>query len=224
MIRVTSSVMGTSILTIRNLAGYDHLISKATTIQCVRWKRKPIWLPTAKSKIFKVPQKPQIPEEEHAELQRLHNNYKTMMKSLRSFFVAKLEEEKVKSSATTSQEYANEDFLVRYHINKEWNKQVAAEREDRLIAERSRRTEEIMMKLEEKAERNLQIQRDVDAEIRKAKEEAPTFITPDNIDQAIAKALENIVNHNAAIDLEGNYYIEHSEEIPESEKKAENTV
>ncbi|XP_076295192.1 mitochondrial ribosomal protein S26 [Lasioglossum baleicum] len=224
MIRVTSSVMGTSTLTIRNLAGYDHLISKATTIQCVRWKRKPIWMATAKSKVFKVPQRPQISEEESAELQRLHNNYKTMMKSLRSFFVKKLEEEKVKSNVSTSQEYTDEDFLVRYHINKEWNKQVAAEREDRLIAARSERTEEIIKQLEEKEQRNLDIQREVDAKIRKAKEEAPTFITPDNIDQAIAKALETVVNHNAAIDPEGNYYVEHSGEIPESVKKAENTV
>lgn len=224
MIRVTSSVIGTSTLTIRNLAGYDHLISKATTIQCVRWKRKPIWLPTAKSKIFKVPQKPQIPEEEYTELMRIHNNYKTMMKSLRSFFIMKYQEEKAKSNVSTLKEYADEDFLVRYHINKEWNKQVAAEREDRLIAARNVRAEEIMKKLEEKEQRDLKIQREVDAVIRKAKEEAPTFITPDNIDEAIAKALETIVNHNAAIDLEGNYYVEHSGEIPESENKAENTV
>ncbi|XP_076650269.1 small ribosomal subunit protein mS26-like [Halictus rubicundus] len=159
-----------------------HLMSKATTMQCVRWKKKPIWLPTDKLKMFKVP-------------------------SLRS-----------------KRRYTDEDFLVRYHLNKEWNEQVAAEREDRLMAASCRRTEEIMIYLEVKAQRNLKIQREIDVEIRKAMEEVPMFITPDNIGQAIAKALDNIVHYNAAIDLKGNYYVEHSEEIPVRKKKSKNTV
>lgn len=75
--------MGTSLLAIRNLGGYDHLISQLPSIQCVRWKRKPQWLGTAKTKIFRVPVKPQIPIEEVLELRRLYNYYRTNMKSLR---------------------------------------------------------------------------------------------------------------------------------------------
>lgn len=69
-------------LTVRNLNVYDHLISNGPYIQCVRWKRKPIWLPTAKSKMYKIPQRPVIPIEDQCELKRLFNNYRTIMKSL----------------------------------------------------------------------------------------------------------------------------------------------
>lgn len=80
---IRSSLLGVSTLTVRNLNGYDHLICNGHRIQSVRWKRKPIWLPTAKSKVFRVPQRPVIPTEDKLELQRLHNNYRTLMKSLK---------------------------------------------------------------------------------------------------------------------------------------------
>nr|XP_033331013.1 probable 28S ribosomal protein S26, mitochondrial [Megalopta genalis] len=224
MIRSASSVMGTSALTIKNLAGYDHLISKATTIQCVRWKRKPIWLPTAKSKLFRVPERPVISDEENEELQRLNNSYRTMTKSLRSFFVNKHIEMRNKSRVITSQEHIDEDFIFRFNVNKKWNEQVAAAREERLKNLRENRTEEILKKMEMKAERDLQIQLRVDATIRKAKEESATFITKDNIDQAIEKAFENIIDYNSAIDLDGNTYVIDNKETAENTEKLENTV
>lgn len=45
-------------------------------LEFVRWRRKPRWLPTAKSKMFRVPERKEQTEEEKAELLRLHNNYK----------------------------------------------------------------------------------------------------------------------------------------------------
>lgn len=47
-----------------------------TCVHSVRWHRKPRWVPVAKSKMFRVPErKPEDPEE-RAELMRLHQNYK----------------------------------------------------------------------------------------------------------------------------------------------------
>lgn len=51
--------------------------------QIVRWRRKPRWLPVAKSKLYKVPKRPEISESERNELFRLHTNYKTQVKSIR---------------------------------------------------------------------------------------------------------------------------------------------
>lgn len=45
-------------------------------VQCVRWRRKPRWIPTAKSKMFRVPERVKEDPEERAELMRLHHNYK----------------------------------------------------------------------------------------------------------------------------------------------------
>lgn len=104
------------------------------------------------------------------------------------------------------EENMKKDFEVCSYLNDIWNKEVAAVRKERLANERKNRREEIAMKLKEKQDRDLQIQKLVDAEIRKAKEESSTFITPKNIDKTIDDALETIVDHNAAIDLNGNFY------------------
>lgn len=50
--------------------------SSGFALEFVRWRRKPRWLPTAKSKLFRVPERKQQSPEEKAELLRLHNNYK----------------------------------------------------------------------------------------------------------------------------------------------------
>lgn len=47
------------------------------------WVRKPLGSPMAKSKLFRIPQKPVLPEDETAEIKRLYDNYKNEMKSLR---------------------------------------------------------------------------------------------------------------------------------------------
>ena len=48
-------------------------------LEFVRWRRKPRWLPTAKTKMFRVPERVQQSPEEKAELLRLHNNYKLVL-------------------------------------------------------------------------------------------------------------------------------------------------
>jgi len=45
-------------------------------LEFVRWRRKPRWLPVAKSKMFRVPERKKQTEEERTELMRLHNQYK----------------------------------------------------------------------------------------------------------------------------------------------------
>lgn len=47
------------------------------------WKRKPIWLPMAKTKVFKIPPRPVVPPEEYEEMKRIHNHYRTVVKSIR---------------------------------------------------------------------------------------------------------------------------------------------
>ncbi|CAK9824720.1 Probable 28S ribosomal protein S26, mitochondrial [Anthophora retusa] len=202
----SSIIHGAKTLTVQNLRAYDHLIFHGPCIQSVRWKRKPIWLPTAKSKLFRIPPPPVPRPEEYEELKRLHNNYRTLMKSLRQFFID-YEAKKVQVfSEKFVKHNAEEDFKICSYINDIWNKEVAALREQRLATERKLRVEEINMKVKEKAIRDLNIQERVDAEIRKAKEEAVTFITQDNIDEAIKNTLETIVDHNFAIDSNGNFY------------------
>jgi hypothetical protein len=52
-------------------------------VHCVRWIRKPRWLPVAKSKMFRIPERPSIPENERIEFKRLHDRYNTHMRAIR---------------------------------------------------------------------------------------------------------------------------------------------
>lgn len=71
---------------LRNLlikSSFDSLASNGFNIshnpvcvQSVRWRRKPRWLPVAKSKMFRVPERHQLPAEEVKEWLRLNNNYR----------------------------------------------------------------------------------------------------------------------------------------------------
>ncbi|XP_017882691.1 probable 28S ribosomal protein S26, mitochondrial [Ceratina calcarata] len=212
MIR-TSMVFSANALTVRNLNAYDHLITNGPRIQCVRWKRKPIWLPTAKSKVFRVPTRPVIPEEDYNELKRLHNNYRTQMKSILNFFEEQEEIRKQNFDEATVNANIEKDFEICSYLNNTWNEQSAMLRTKRLAVERERRFKEIDEKLEAKAIRDKQIQIRVDTEIKKAKEQAPTFITQENIDEAIRKALETVVDHNVAIDIHGNPYKDKPENV-----------
>ena len=56
-------------------SGYN-VSSNPACVQCVRWRRKPRWLPVAKTRLFRVPERKQEDPDERAELFRLHNNYK----------------------------------------------------------------------------------------------------------------------------------------------------
>ncbi|XP_076678130.1 mitochondrial ribosomal protein S26 [Andrena cerasifolii] len=216
--------MSASSLTIRHLRAYDYLISNGPHVQCVRWKQKPIWLPTAKSKLYRIPKVPVIPQEEVEELKRIHNYYRTHMTSLRSHFIRMESANRIKFDPVTVRALAAKDFDKCNEINEQWNKEVAEEREQRLAKQREVRIKEIMLKLEAKRERDLELRSRVDAEIKKAKEEASTFITPENIDKAIENALKNIVNHNVAIDINGNFYTDDYTEVSQTTESAENAM
>jgi len=70
--------------TLTSIIGFsESFIPNSVYTQCIRWKRKPIWLPTAKSKLFRVPKRPETPIEEQEEIKRLYNHYRTYMSSIR---------------------------------------------------------------------------------------------------------------------------------------------
>lgn len=60
-----------------------------------------------------------------------------------------------------------------------------------------------MVEIEQKQQ---ELKEQVDKEIRKLKEEAVTFITAKNIDAAIEECLANVINHNRALDLNGDWH------------------
>uniref|UniRef100_A0A1Q3F5N6 Small ribosomal subunit protein mS26 n=1 Tax=Culex tarsalis TaxID=7177 RepID=A0A1Q3F5N6_CULTA len=188
----------------------------------VRFRRKPRWLGTAKSKLFRVPERRKQIEEERVELMRLHNNYHTQMKAVRRFLMDEVEAFKLVSRAgmvIQTPEEAEAEWEEVQRINEEWNKKVAEVREKRLAEEREQRKTFILERLVAKEARDQERQEQVEARVRAEKEQAKTFITRENIDQAIERALVQPTSYNFAIDSNGNLHRQ-GEEVQSQELKS----
>ncbi|KAL6435162.1 hypothetical protein ACFW04_005329 [Cataglyphis niger] len=184
----------------------ETFVPNSVYTQCIRWKRKPIWMPTAKSKVFRIPKKPVISVEEHLEIQRLYNNYRTYITSLRAYLAKVAKENEVQFDQAAIKQAEEEDFQTCSAINDEWNAEVAKIREVRLANMREKRKESILQKLLQQEKQEEERRNYIDEQIRQIKMEAVTFITAENVDAAIEECLTNIVDHNRALDLEGNWY------------------
>lgn len=188
----------------------------------VRYHRKPRWLGTAKSKLFRVPERQKQIAEEVAELKRLHNNYHTQMKAVRRFLMDEVEASKLISRAgmviqTPEEEAAEWEEVQR--INEDWNRKVGEVRDNRLAEEREKRTNYILERLVAKEQREQDNRERVEERVRLEKELSKAYITRDNIDKAIEMALVQPISYNFAIDLNGN--IQRNEERQSQETKSE---
>ncbi|KAI5741468.1 hypothetical protein M8J76_013926 [Diaphorina citri] len=173
----------------------------------VRYK-KPIWLGTAPSKKFKVPPRTVIPENEEIELSRLVKNYKTYNKGILAYHAA-LNAKRSETAPEVIEEQKRieqEDWEQSNFINNEWNAEVAAEREQRIA---KMKEEKILTILAEKEAKELKDKEELERaelEIQAEIENSKTFITRDNIDEHIEKALSSHVDFNFAIDKNENVY------------------
>lgn len=54
----------------------NNIVLRNISTTSIKLRRKPRWLPVAKSKMFRVPERKKQDEDEKHELRRLSNNYK----------------------------------------------------------------------------------------------------------------------------------------------------
>ncbi|XP_026763763.1 probable 28S ribosomal protein S26, mitochondrial [Galleria mellonella] len=197
-------------------------------VQYAEAHRKPRWVPVAKSKIYRIPKRPEITEEERIELLRVNNNYKTQMRAIRRFYHEEMIKEKStreSSSSEMSQKLEADDWQRCVEINDKWNAQVALEREERRKKELAKMEEYALARMEAKDRELKERIEKASQEIRKQKELSKTFITPENLDAAIDHALANPVDYNFAIDLQGNQYLgRESPAIPPKHKTTPKAV
>ncbi|CAG9823481.1 unnamed protein product [Phaedon cochleariae] len=196
-------------------------LETATNYQTVRWMRKPLWMPTAKSKVFRIPVRPKIPEDESKELMRLHNNYRTQIKSLRRYLTYKHCTRFLASEDPEEKRKAFEEDLKHcMELNNKWNdtqkilreKYIAEQLESELDFAR-KRIEMEMIRAEEKMS-------EIEGIVRKEKESSRNFITPENIDESIEHAVENPTDYNFALELDGGKFLGRNEvyKLNEQEK------
>ncbi|CAD7005751.1 unnamed protein product [Ceratitis capitata] len=203
MLRTTTGVL--SRLTINE----TKTTGSAFALEFVRWRRKPRWLPVAKSKLFRVPERKQQNADEKAELMRLHNNYKLQMRSLRQY----LREEVLRLNVTTTADHIvltpeqeEAEFQRCMQENEAWNQKIAVERNERLQRELEEKAVEIRQRLEAARIREEERLERADEVVRREIELSKSFITRDKLDTAIEQALANPVDYNFSLDLKGNIY------------------
>ncbi|KAL3280799.1 hypothetical protein HHI36_004031 [Cryptolaemus montrouzieri] len=180
----------------------------STNINSIRWRRnprKPIWKGTAKSKIFRVPPRTVIPQEEADEIKRLYNKYKTEMKTITRFFTSKYNiENQQKDDQDLNKKEFESDLEACMKLNDEWNAKQKVEREASAAVELEKSIQLAKERRKITEERRQQRLNEAEEIVRREKVFAKDFISPEMLDAAIEKALANPVDHNFALDLEGN--------------------
>lgn len=172
-----------------------------------KWCRKPIALGTAKSKIFRVAPRIVLPVEEEEEIRRLYNNYRTQMKSLTAYLTEKYCVSNLKSlDPEEIKRQFEEDYTQCKKINDEWNEQQRIVREKQAAERLAEEIEFAKAKIAEHEEQRRNKLEQIEELVRYEKESAKDFILDlETLDIAIERALANApVDHNFAIDLEGN--------------------
>ncbi|XP_044751122.1 probable 28S ribosomal protein S26, mitochondrial [Coccinella septempunctata] len=184
------------------------ITSNLVNVNVVRWRRKPrkpMWKGTAKSKIFRVSPRPQIPEEETVEIKRLYNKYRTELKTITKFLTLKYNEEfQQKEDTDLKRKEFEEDLRNCMRINDEWNakqKVLREARSDEELEEAISKARQQKLITEKKREEHMKLQSEI---VSKEIESSKHFILPEMLDAEIEKALANPVDHNFALDLDGN--------------------
>lgn len=168
-----------------------------------RW-RKPRWVPTAKSKIFRIPERKVFPKEEQIELKRLHDRYNTMMRAVRRHLTEEIQRTS-DTSELAMQKAADEELehqrLMEY--NQQENLRVASQREERIRKEFEADLARVEATKEKQAKNTLQAQEEAIRLIAETQELVKTFIKREDLEDAIETALANPADYNFAIDEEG---------------------
>ncbi|GFT69390.1 probable 28S ribosomal protein S26, mitochondrial [Nephila pilipes] len=175
----------------------------------LRWKkipkRKPKFLPTAASKLFRIPEHPYVPPDEKQLIDDLLEEYYRKIDSLRVLFKAELNQKNIDEGHTLENQRDEEaKFCLLLEENKKENERIAKIREETM--EKIFQEKQIhLLQLEENRKiTNEEIKMKVDEIVRNEKEKTAAFITYENIDEVIEKALYEPKNFNFAIDVNGN--------------------
>lgn len=129
------------------------------------------------------------------------------MKAIRSFLREEVMQAKLPSTTSVllkSPEQIQAEFDEALKINDEWNAECAKVRAVRIESQMKEQEQYVFERLAVKEERDEELRLKVREAIELQKLESKNFITEENIDEAIERALTDVVDYNFALDLDGN--------------------
>lgn len=181
----------------------------------VRYARKPIWSPTAPSKLFRIPEHTFYSQDEVKQIRILKAAYEAQVDSVHEFLKHEFFIPASQSGGLSKEFIEKElerDKLI-YEENEKENVRIAKLRKEVMERQMSQLEEEIM---EEKILREDELLREsqkIDDFVRELKSDSDSVITQDNIEAMIERAIENPVRFQFFINTSGKKYgqVQHSE-------------
>lgn len=131
------------------------------------------------------------------------------MKAIRMFLRQEVATASLPSTTSIllkSPEQVQAEFDEAIKINTEWNAECAKVRAVRMEKKLKEQEQYVLERLALKEERDEEKRKLVREAIELQKDQSKHFITEENIDEAIERALANVVDYNFAIDIDGNMY------------------
>ncbi|KAK6639723.1 hypothetical protein RUM43_007998 [Polyplax serrata] len=172
--------------------------------------RRPFWLGLAKSKMFIVKEKKKYPVDEENELQRLTETHSIIVDSIMHFLRNEnsidAQNNDHTNLAVIEQKLLEQKIEESFIQNDLFNRVSASMRDKRLQEDLQKQEEDISLFLVNKAEQTAEFIKKVDDMVKREKVKSLSYITEENLEEAVDNCLKNVVNYNYAIDINGNKY------------------
>lgn len=125
------------------------------------------------------------------------------MNSLTKFLVMENKQKQIAENLAYTPTDEQAEFERCSSINDQWNSEIAKMRDARLASENENRRNQILELLDRQEERKKRLVERLDRRVLKEEENSKSFITEDNLQQAIEQALANPTSFMYAISPEG---------------------
>ncbi|ODN03935.1 putative 28S ribosomal protein S26, mitochondrial [Orchesella cincta] len=171
--------------------------------QSVRNHKKPIWVPIAKSKMYKNIVDIPPPKMEFEEMTALQESYTLYNRSLWKFqdgITRELEAQQQKEAIQVSEDVELERI---FKMNDVENENVRKNREESLLKEWEEVEKEILQMRKQKEEEELQTLEKTEEFLESEMKRLEGAIKPEDVDELIEKALGAVWDYNFAIDKTG---------------------
>jgi len=174
----------------------------------LRWKkepkRKPRYLPMAQSKVFVIPEKMYVPPDEQQLADDLKEEYYRHLNSLRKQFQDEIKQLPSKEEIILAmKKEEKEEFKLLLEENKKENERIKKIREETLEKEFQENQIQLLQMEEERLQILQEAKQRVEEIVKAEKEKSKGYITLENIDQAIENAIDNPININFTLNLDG---------------------
>ncbi len=169
--------------------------------------RKPRWIPLANSTLLRPPAQDFTPQSEHEQMNVLKVAYNERLSAIVQYlyedYLIYSDVGEAAREAARREQKEHERLLEE---NQRDNQRVAALRDQRQKVEREQREKEILQKVAEKKRLDEQKRQETEELVGEVIEDMANLVTMENLVENIEKALDEPLDYEYAIDLQGHIY------------------